>query len=145
MLLTVILTVIVLVVGPRAFGNVHIFDIHTKLFLIGSSVLFMQFYLVGCYLYTVSGIRPYILLTRKFLNWNEANIFFVLLISFVIESVGTVMIFVIWYKSDFHDLAQSNLLFALIQILVLVGSFMIGLLTNAILRNYISRFKTIQP
>lgn len=137
LLLTVVLTVIALATGPQAFGNVHIFDIHTKLFLIGSSILFMQFYQVGCYLYTLSGSVPSIWLTRKVLLWEEANIFFILLLLFVFEAIGVVAIIVAWYRSNFHNLAQSDLLFGLIQALVLIGSFMIGLLTNAILKQYL--------
>ena len=139
LLLTVILSAITLIVGPTAYGNVHIFDIHTKLFLIAGSILFMQLYQVGCYLYTMSDTRPFLWLTRKVLNWEEANIFFVLFLSFVLEAVGVITIIVSWYQSNFHDLAQSGLLFGLIQALVLVGSFMIGLLTNAILKQYLRR------
>ena len=139
--LSVILTIVTLLVGPKSFGEVHIFDIHTKLFLIGSSVLFMQIYLMGCYLYTISAIRPYIWLTQKFMDMDEANIFFVLLVLFVIECAGTLMIFTIWYQSNFHNLMQSDLLFGLVQMLVLGGSFMTGLLTNAILKNFIRRIR----
>ena len=143
LLLSIILTLVTLLVGPQSFGKVHIFDIHTKLFLIGSSVISIQLYLMGCYLYTISDIRPYLWLTRKFLDLDEANIFFFLLMLFVIEGAGTIMIFVIWYQSNFHNLMQSNLLFGLVQVLVLVGCFMIGLLTNSILKNYIHRIKTM--
>ena len=139
LLLTLILTIITLIIGPKAYGNVHVFDIHTKLFLIAGSILFMQFYQVGCYLYTMSNTTPFIWLTRKVLNWEEANIFFVLFLLFILETAGCISIIVIWYRSNFHNLAQSDLLFGLIQALVLIGSFMIGLLTNAILKQYLRR------
>lgn len=135
-LLTTILSIVTLCSGPRALGNLHIFDIHTKMFLIGSSILFMQFYLVGCYLYTISNTRPCIWLTRKVLNWDEANIFFVLLVLFLFETAGVITVFMVWYKNNFHNIEQSGLLFGLIQLMVLAGSFMIGLLTNSMIRRY---------
>ena len=135
-LLTLFLSLVTLLSGPRIFGNIHIFDIHTKMFLIGFSVLFMQIYLIGCYLYTISDTRPSIWFTRKFLLWDEASIFFILLLLFIFEAIGVSAIAFIWFQNNFQNLEQSGLLFGLIQSFVLIGSFMIGLLTNALIRRY---------
>lgn len=135
-LLTVLLSCITIFSGPRVVGSLHLFDIHTKMFLIGGSILFMQFYLIGCYLYTVSDSCPRLRITRKVLNWDEADIFFVLLMLMGVEAFGVITIITIWCKNNYHNLEQSNLLFGLIQLMVLVGSFMLGLLTNSLIRRY---------
>lgn len=135
-LLTLCLSVLTLFFGPSSLGGVHIFDFHTKLFLIGGSALFMQFYLVGCYLFTVSGTLPKRWLTKTVLNLNEAKIFFTLLLLFIVEVIGIAVITVTWCRSNFHGLEQSKLLFSLIQLWIFIGSFMIGLLTNALIKRY---------
>ncbi len=140
-LLMLCLSCITLIAGPSVVGGFHIFDIHTRLLLIGSSILFVQLYQAGCYLYTASGIRPCLWVTRKVLNWDEANVFFVLLLLFLVEAAGIGIIITSWSRNDFHDLQQSDLLFALTQLLALIGSFMIGLLSNSMIR----RFKKNDP
>lgn len=135
-LLMLILSCITVFSGPRILGSMHLFDIHTKMFLIGGSILFMQFYLIGCYLYTVSGTTPKFGITRKVLSWDEANIFFVLLMLFILETAGVITIVTIWCRNNFHNLEQSDFLFGLIQLMVFVGSFMLGLLTNALIKRF---------
>jgi len=135
-LLMLCLSCVTLIAGPSVVGGFHIFDIHTKMLLIGGSILFMQLYQAGCYLYTASGSRPCLWVTRKVLNWDEANVFFVLLLLFLIEAAGIGIIIVSWCRNDFHNLQQSDLLFGLTQLLTLIGSFMIGLLTNSMIRRF---------
>jgi len=115
------------ITGPLEVGPFHIFDLHSQALLLLAGILGAQLYVFGCSLFLQTADKQ-LSLTRKLINMDEGNLFF-LLLSVVVAclALGGNLIF-IWMRSGFAGLHLANSLLASVHFLGLAATLSIGLL-----------------
>ncbi len=126
-LLSFVLQLAALLVGPTQILGLNVFDLHTKGLLLLAGLTGIQFYLFSCVLY-LKGREVPTPLTAKLINIEEANLFFLLLSLISLEAVFVLAILLNWASNNFANLNLTDALFAIIHFVSLPGMLAIGLL-----------------
>jgi glycosyltransferase involved in cell wall biosynthesis len=117
-----------LIFGPTKIGPFNVFDLHSQALLLLGGILGTQLYVFGCSLFLRTNDRP-LALTRRLIEMNEGNLFFLLLGVIIGCFALGVGLTIAWAKSGFAGLQQSNNLLAAVHFLGVAATTSIGLLS----------------
>lgn len=116
-----------LVLGPTNFLGFNIFDMHSKALLLLVGITGMQFYVFSCMLFLRKREKP-TAVTSQLIEIDEGALFFLLLSILVVEIALVGCVVVNWMYSNFANLDLANVLIGGIHLLGLPMMLAIGLL-----------------
>lgn len=122
-----VLQLLALLVGPIEVIGLHIFDLHTKALLLLGGITGMQLYVLSCVLFLQKREEPS-KMTTHLIEIDEASLFFLLLSILVLEIVLVGSVVLNWVLNNFANLDLSNVLVGAIHLLGLPLMLAIGLL-----------------
>jgi glycosyltransferase involved in cell wall biosynthesis len=126
-MLTTILQMFAIVLGPVEISGMHIFDYHSQLLLLMLGCVGLQIYLLSFYLY-FSGEEPPRRITRSLLSIDEAHLFFLLVFLVVCVFGGGAYMIWDWAQGDFREVDLVNLMVFVTHLLCMLGFSGTGLL-----------------
>ncbi len=126
-LISTLLQVTALVVGPTNLLGLNIFDLHSKALLLLAGLTGIQLYLFACVLFLREREQPS-KLTQKLITIDEGSLFFLLLALFSIEGLVIAAVVLNWALNDFANLNLSNALIPGIHLISIPSMLAIGLL-----------------
>ena len=122
-----LLQILAILVGPTDFGGLNIFDMHSKALLLLVGITGMQLYVFSCILFLRERERP-TKLTAGLIGIEEAPLFFLLLSVLVMEILLVGGVVLNWVMNNFANLDLANVLIGGIHFLGLPLMLAIALL-----------------
>ena len=132
-IVTSILQVAALLTGPSSFLKLNIFDYHSHALLLLGGCIGAQLYLLGSSIYLVGTDEP-LRLTKKLINMDEAQLFFILISNFTACAAVIAWVLFIWIERNFGNLNLINPFLVILHFICVVGFLSIGLLGLHILK-----------
>ncbi|MFA6292155.1 MAG: glycosyltransferase family 2 protein [Victivallales bacterium] len=132
-IVTSVLQLAALLAGPSSFLNLNIFDYHTHALLLLGGCIGAQLYLLGSSIYLVGTDKP-LRLTRRLINMDEAQLFFILISNFTACAAVIAWVLFIWIERNFGNLNLINPFLVILHFICVVGFLSIGLLGLHILK-----------
>jgi len=127
LIVSTVLQVAAMVLGPVKIGIFNVFDVHSQALLLLGGLTGAQLYVFSCVLFLV-GKEKSTSLTRKLLGLEEDSLFFLLLGLMVMEMLFVGGIVVRWGMVHFGGLDLTGILLPLIHFLSVPALWAIGLL-----------------
>ncbi len=128
-----VLQIAALAFGPTALGKFNVFDYHTHALLLMLGCIGTQLYLLGCSIYVLGDEEP-MRLTSKILDMDEARLFILLIVNFLVCGGALAWIFLVWIRRNFEGLNLINPFLVIIHFILVAGFISIGLLGLHILK-----------
>ena len=133
LLLSTIMQILALASGPVSISGANIFDYHSHALLLLVACLACQVYLMSCYIYVNSDEKA-LSISRYLLDMDEAVLFVLLIVSFLVAMLSIVTVFVIWGLEDFAKVGAINHFLVILHMVSVCGFMSIGLLGIHILK-----------
>jgi glycosyltransferase involved in cell wall biosynthesis len=130
---TSILQVVALLTGPSSFLKLNVFDYHSHALLLLGGCIGAQLYLLGSSIYLVGTDEP-LRLTKKLINMDEAQLFFILISNFTACAAVVLWVLFVWIGRNFGNLNLINPFLVILHFICVVGFLSIGLLGLHILK-----------
>ena len=130
---TSVLQIVALLTGPSSFLKLNIFDYHSHALLLLGGCIGAQLYLLGSSIYLVGSDEP-LRLTRRLINMDEAQLFFILISNFTVCAAVIFWVVFVWIGRNFGNLDLINPFLAILHFICVVGFLNIGLLGLHILK-----------
>ena len=131
--LSSLLQLAALIVGPINVAGLNIFDLHTKGLLLLFGLTGMQAYLFACMLFLKKREQP-LPITRCSIDIDEASLFFLLLGLVLVEAILVSAVVINWALHNFAELNLAQVLFPMIHFLSVPGMLSVGLLALHVLK-----------
>lgn len=122
-----ILQLLAVIIGPTEVLGLNIFDMHSKALLLLAGITGMQLYVFSCILFLRKREEPSSL-TASLIGIDEASLFFLLLSILILEVLLVGSVVANWVLNNFANLDLANVLIGAIQLLALPLMLAIGLL-----------------
>lgn len=126
-LISSLLQVLAVILGPTQIGEFNFFDMHSKALLLLAGITGMQLYVFSCILFLREREKP-MALTAKLIGIEEAPLFFLLLGILLLEILLVGCVVLNWTLNNFANLDLANVLIGGIHFLGLPLMLAIALL-----------------
>lgn len=126
-LVSTLLQITAMSIGPTEVMGLNIFDLHSKALLLLAGLTGIQLYLFACVLFLREREKPYGL-TKKLITIDEGSLFFLLLALFSVEGLIIGAVVLNWAMNDFANLNLSDALIPGIHLLSIPSMLAIGLM-----------------
>ncbi|MDF1852662.1 MAG: glycosyltransferase family 2 protein [Verrucomicrobiales bacterium] len=126
-LISTILQILAVAIGPTEIFGLNVFDMHSKALLLLAGITGMQFYVFSCILF-LRGREVPTKITSKLIEIDEASLFFLLLSVLILEGLLVGSVVLNWAMNNFANLDLANVLMVAIHLLALPMMLAIALL-----------------
>lgn len=114
--LSTVLQILAIIIGPTDVAGLNIFDMHSKALLLLAGITGMQLYVFSCILFLREREKP-TALTAGLIGIDEAPLFFLLLSILVLEFLLVGGVVLNWFLNNFANLDLANVLIGAIHLL----------------------------
>lgn len=127
LVLSTLLQLATLILGPIKVGIFNMFDVHSQALLLLGGLTGIQLYIFSCVLF-LRGNERSTGITRKVLRMEEDSLFFILLGVLILEVLCVGMVAIRWGMLQFGGLDLAGVLLPVVHFLSIPGLWAIGLL-----------------